>query len=74
MPVTVIRCSESACGEPATHKIGAPWKAGPCAELKTYGYACNEHVERVMEYAQSRPHPEPGPGETVGAIVSVPLS
>jgi hypothetical protein len=71
MAVTIVRCSLLGCGEPATQKIAAPWKDGSHAELKTYGYACAEHAEPVLDYAEHRFKPTSfGPGESVGDIQS----
>lgn len=69
MPVTVVRCSHSGCRSEASRKIAAPWKDGSFSELKTYGYACPDHSDAVLGYAQKRPKPGYfSPGETIGAI------
>jgi len=69
MTLTVVRCSAPDCHEPACYKIAALWSDGSLAELKTYGFACSEHLgvvfraaeERRREYATS-------PSETVEEI------
>jgi hypothetical protein len=50
----VVRCSEPDCREPACYKIAAPWKDGRFSELKTYGFACAEHLKDVIRRAEAR--------------------
>lgn len=65
----VVRCSEDDCQEPAVYKIAAPWSGGNSKELKTYGFACAEHVREVLRSAEVRwLDYEPVPGEQVHEI------
>jgi hypothetical protein len=66
MPTTTVRCSLPDCREPASYKIAAPWSDGSFSELKTYGFACSNHLGGVFRAAEARrkEYP-PGPGETV---------
>ncbi len=65
----VVRCSEPDCGEPAVFKIAAPWTDGRFRELKTYGFACEEHVRDVLRSAEVRwLNYEPVRGEAVHEI------
>jgi hypothetical protein len=69
MPKTIVKCSSPGCREDAESKIAAPWKDGSHAELKTYGFACSDHSETVIAYAQRRPKPRYlAPSESVGGI------
>ena len=66
---TTVQCEIPGCGEPATHKIAAPWSDGRFSELKTYGFACAQHVGEVCAKAEVRwLDYEPVPSESVGAI------
>jgi hypothetical protein len=66
---TVVRCSIRECGEPAVFKIAAPWTDGRFRELKTYGFACAEHVRDVVREAEVRwLDYEPVKGEAVHQI------
>jgi hypothetical protein len=49
-----ILCDVPGCGEAASHKIAAPWKGGGFSELKTYGFACPDHVRDVLGDAEAR--------------------
>ena len=40
----IIPCSQPDCRAPAAYKIAARWSDGHLAELKTYGFACSEHL------------------------------
>ena len=54
------------CHEPAAYKIAARWSDGRLAELKTYGFACSDHLGDVFRESLDRQqHYVPGPGETV---------
>jgi hypothetical protein len=65
----VVRCSAPDCPEPATHKIAAPWSDGRFTELKTYGFACLDHVRDILRRAETRwLDYEPVPGEKVYEI------
>ena len=69
MDKTSVRCEIANCGEPATHKIAAPWNDARFSELKTYGFACPEHVEEICHKAEVRwLDYEPVAGERVGAV------
>jgi len=51
------------------YKIGAPWTDGRFWELKTYGFACAEHLREVLRSAEIRwLSYEPVPGESVHDI------
>ena len=61
-----VACSHGACREPAAYKIAARWSDGRLAELKTYGFACSEHLGEVFRESQKRQEDYvPAPGETV---------
>ena len=51
---TVVRCSMPDCGEEAVYKIAAPWSDGRFSELKTYGFACTDHLADVLRSAEAR--------------------
>lgn len=74
MPKTIVKCSMRDCSEVAESKIASPWKDGSHAELKTYGYACPDHSDPIIAYAQKRPKPKHlAPSESVGGIDAYPL-
>jgi hypothetical protein len=50
----VVRCSWPECREPAIYKVAAPWIDRCYSELKTYGFACVDHVEDVFRGAEAR--------------------
>jgi hypothetical protein len=50
----VVVCSHPNCREPAAYKIAARWSDGRLAELKTYGFACSEHIGAVFREAETR--------------------
>jgi hypothetical protein len=50
----VVRCSRPECREPATYKVAALWSDRRFPELKTYGFACADHVEDVFRDAEAR--------------------
>jgi hypothetical protein len=65
----VVRCFEAGCEEPATYKIAAPWSDGRFSELKTYGFACADHLKDVLRSAEARwLSYEPVRGEVVQEI------
>lgn len=69
MPTTVVRCSLSRCGEPAAYKVAAQWSDGHFAELKTFGFACSDHLGPVFREAELRQQDYPtAPGETIEEI------
>jgi len=67
MPRThVVACSHAECREPAAYKIAARWTDGRLTELKTYGFACSEHIGVVFrESEQRRREYHPSPGESM---------
>ncbi len=74
MPKTLVKCSLPYCEEEATTKIAAPWVYGRFEELKTYGYACADHVDEVVDRAGDRPKPPLAEGESLGEIGTYALS
>jgi hypothetical protein len=57
MPKTafVVTCSDDQRKEfPAKYKIAAEWIGGGYTELKTFGFADDECLERVFHHAQQR--------------------
>ena len=69
MPHTVVRCSLGGCAEPATYKIAAQWSGGSFSELKSYGFACSDHLGPVFREAeQRRQESQAGKGETLEEI------
>jgi hypothetical protein len=69
MPTTTVRCSLPECREPASYKIASPWSDGSFSELKTYGFACSNHLGQVFRNAEARQgeYP-PSPGEAIEEI------
>jgi hypothetical protein len=66
MPTTIVRCSLPECREAASYKIAAPWSDGSFSELKTYGFACSNHLGAVFREAEARRGASPpAAGETV---------
>jgi hypothetical protein len=69
MSRTVVRCSLEGCREFAAYKIAAPWSDGSFSELKSYGFACSDHLGAVFREAeQRRMDYRPAPGETTEEI------
>jgi hypothetical protein len=69
MPITVVRCSLPGCTEPAAYKIAAQWSDGNFSELKSYGFACSDHLGPVFREAEQRREDyAPHPGETLEEI------
>ena len=69
MSITVVRCSLEGCPEPAAYKIAAQWSDGSFAELKSYGFACSDHLGPVFREAEQRRHDYPiKPGEILEEI------
>jgi len=69
MATTIVRCSLPECHGPATYKIAALWSGGSFSELKTYGFACSDHLGPVFRDSEQRQHAyQPAPGETVEEI------
>ena len=50
----VVNCSHPYCGEPATYKVASRWSDGTFSELKTFGFACSEHLGQVFQDAEER--------------------
>jgi hypothetical protein len=69
MPTTTVRCSLAGCHAPAAYKIAATWSDGALSELKSYGFACADHLGPVFRDAEKR-HLEyhPVTGESVEEI------
>ncbi len=66
MPMTVVRCSLARCSEPAAYKIAAQWSDGSFSELKSYGFACSDHLGPVFRNAEGRREDYAvGPGEAL---------
>ena len=62
----VVACSHSSCPEPAAYKIAARWSDGRLAELKTYGFACSEHLGAIFRQSLERQQDyTPAPGESI---------
>jgi hypothetical protein len=69
MSTTIVRCSLPDCHEPATYKIAAQWSDGRVSELKSYGFACSDHLGSVFRDAESRRQDyQTSPGETLEEI------
>jgi hypothetical protein len=69
MTITVVRCSGPDCHEPASYKIAALWCDGSFAELKTYGFACSNHLGAVFRDAEERRREYvPSPSESIEEI------
>lgn len=69
MPLTVVRCTLPHCEEPAAYKIAAQWTDGRISELKTFGFACSDHLGAVFRDAEERRQAySPSAGETVEEI------
>jgi hypothetical protein len=62
-------CSARECDRPAVYKIAATWSDGSSRELKTYGLACEAHLQSCLAAARGR-HIALGlaDGESVGPI------
>jgi hypothetical protein len=66
MPAIIVRCHLPGCDTPAAYKIAATWSDGPRSELKSYGFACAEHLGPVFRAAEQRHHQyRPVAGETI---------
>ena len=49
-----VNCSHPYCSDSATYKIASRWSYGRFAELKTYGFACSDHLGEVFQEAETR--------------------
>jgi hypothetical protein len=64
-----VTCSAPGCAEEATYKIAAPWSDGRFHELKTFGFACADHLGEVFRAAEARRRAyTPSQGETIEEI------
>src|SRR5438552_3085010 len=54
MSITLVQCSLRGCAEPAAYKIAAQWSDGSFSELKSYGFACSDHLGPVFREAEQR--------------------
>ena len=51
----VVRCTDNQCADrEAKYKIAAEWSGGGYSELKTFGFADDECLERVFKAARER--------------------
>ncbi len=50
---TKVLCTHPGCVQEATTKIACPWTYHRFSELKTYGFACPDHVNEVLDGAES---------------------
>ena len=51
---TEVTCSHPDCPEPAAYKVAARWSDGSFSELKSYGFACSDHLAEVFQDAEDR--------------------
>jgi hypothetical protein len=51
---TQVPCSHRDCTEPAAYKVAARWSDGRFSELKTYGFACSNHLADIFQDAEGR--------------------
>ncbi len=70
MPSKTVHCSDSNCAEAAIYKIRrGPGNDGVFTELKTFGFACADHLGPIFRGAEGRrKHYEAHAGEAVGDI------
>jgi hypothetical protein len=50
----VVCCTMPGCQETARYKIAAEWSDGTTKELKTYGLACEEHLEVLFRQSREK--------------------
>ena len=50
----VVNCSHPYCSDPATYKVASRWSYDTFSELKTYGFACSEHLGEIFQEAEDR--------------------
>jgi len=50
----VIHCTVPGCSETARYKIAAEWSDGSTKELKTYGLACEKHLELLFRRSRDK--------------------
>jgi hypothetical protein len=64
-----VLCSHPSCPEPASYKIASRWSDGAVAELKTFGFACSDHLGEIFQDAERRLLDyTPCPGEVIEEI------
>jgi hypothetical protein len=64
--INPVTCSHESCPQQAAYKIAARWTDGRLTELKTYGFACFEHLGAVFKDSLERQQQHtPAPGETI---------
>ena len=65
-----VCCSDPQCADqPADYKVAAEWTGGGVTELKTFGFANDECLDRVMEAAILRARGiRLDVGESIGAM------
>ena len=64
----VVRCTVQGCQEAAGYKIAAEWSDGTTNELKTYGLACESHLELLFRRSRDKQRGyRLAEGETLGA-------
>jgi hypothetical protein len=49
-----VLCSHHYCSEPAIYKIASRWSDGTFSELKTFGFACSDHLGELFRDAEDR--------------------
>ncbi len=49
-----VICTHADCSDTAVYKVAARWSDGRFAELKTYGFACSDHLGEVFQDAENR--------------------
>jgi hypothetical protein len=49
-----VNCTHPYCSDLANYKVAARWSDGRIAELKTYGFACSDHLGEVFQEAENR--------------------
>ena len=54
MSRTEVSCAHPGCPELAAYKVAARWSDGIFSELKTYGFACSDHLAEVFQDAEDR--------------------
>ncbi|QEH33627.1 hypothetical protein OJF2_21310 [Aquisphaera giovannonii] len=50
----VVTCSHPYCSDAAAYKVASRWSDGTFSELKTFGFACPDHLEDVFREAEER--------------------
>ena len=69
MATKIVCCTVPGCGETAIYKVASPWSDGIFNELKSFGFACADHLGPVFRAAEDRKKAySPSPGEVVGDI------